>query len=732
VETFEERVNPTGMTVASLGDMYENGSAGIFRFTRTDTTDTFSVSFSLGGTANGMDYSWMPMVTFTSGGSLTADLVLSPWNDSTAEGTETISVALLSSSPWYTDTGTATMNLYDDDTVQVTVAKQGSDPTEGSNGTFRISRSGSTSGNLTVNFTTGGTATSGTDYTSIGTSATITSGNSYVDVTVTTIDDFSSKEDESATIQITDGGSVYTAYGTSAVASMAILDLNHAPVIEEDQEFELLDGIEVGMPVGTVAASDADIDQTITFSIISGNTDGAFEINEDTGLITIANASAIDYDSNPFFTLTIHVADSAGTPLTTTETVVVTLVQFVDDSITTEPQVVAALNDIYAKIIQLRDVGGLLVSNGSSYLPLNPSSSGSTIASANSIISQMAAVPDGNLNSATPYFGYLWDLGTALSHMEATVFTIAGLATEAMRLSEGDRVRQDGVMSLLAPIENWVESVHSALSSDYDRLATVNLNSLGTQPWTLCHQATEGLFLARLWNMQVSLDNVWDQTSEEPITDTVDDFLNVDIGGGINGQQAIMAAVDYSYVYASAYVMIDKGDIMLANYNNAANGYLLYNNAFSAYYNAEDALLGGADASAFGNMGVMLNQVAAAIGAAENALYREDEIANGDGALNGNAADLTRRQGIRARLESMQGELNSIAGLLSDIISQSDAIYDAVSNTSGREFAFSFPDHTIAVIEECNRAYYGFTDGVVVKGIEGYLADIADLIQSEF
>lgn len=171
-----------------------------------------------------MDVSYMPVVMFADG-QATTTLTMTPVQDSNVEGTETI-ICTISSSAWYDigSPGSATMYLYDDDTVQVSVAKQGGDPTEGGNGTFRITRTGSTSGNLTVNFTTGGTATSGTDYTSIGTSATITGGNSYVDVTVATLPDNLVEGSETATIAITDNGSTYSAYGSSAEASMSIVD----------------------------------------------------------------------------------------------------------------------------------------------------------------------------------------------------------------------------------------------------------------------------------------------------------------------------------------------------------------------------------------------------------------------------------------------------------------------------------------------------------------------------
>jgi hypothetical protein len=81
----------------------------------------------------------------------------------------------------------------------VTVAQEGGDPTEGGDGTFRITRSNN-SGDLTVNYTVGGTATGGTDFTTLAGSATITSGKYYVDVTVATLADNLVEGDEGVTI----------------------------------------------------------------------------------------------------------------------------------------------------------------------------------------------------------------------------------------------------------------------------------------------------------------------------------------------------------------------------------------------------------------------------------------------------------------------------------------------------------------------------------------------------
>ncbi|WP_442511291.1 VCBS domain-containing protein [Novipirellula sp. SH528] len=61
--------------------------------------------------------------------------------------------------------------------------------------------------------------------------------------------------------------------------------------------------------VGSVDASDVDNGNSIAYSIVGGNIGGAFVIDSGTGKITVANSSALDFDTNPSFNLIIQVQD---------------------------------------------------------------------------------------------------------------------------------------------------------------------------------------------------------------------------------------------------------------------------------------------------------------------------------------------------------------------------------------------------------------------------------------
>ena len=104
-------------------------------------------------------------------------------------------------------------------------AEAGTDP-----GTFRISRTGSTVGLLTVNYTiaTGdGQATNGTDFTPALTGvATIPSGQTFVDVTITPVNDTLIELNETATLTLGDTGSYDV--GSPATATVTITDNDSA------------------------------------------------------------------------------------------------------------------------------------------------------------------------------------------------------------------------------------------------------------------------------------------------------------------------------------------------------------------------------------------------------------------------------------------------------------------------------------------------------------------------
>ena len=104
--------------------------------------------------------------------------------------------------------------------------------------------------------------------------------------------------------------------------SFTIARANRAPEFgSATYNFSMAEDAATGAAVGTVAATDADNDDTLTYSIESGNGDGKFAISS-AGAVT--TAAALDYETTPSYTLTVQADDGNGGTATATVNVTVT------------------------------------------------------------------------------------------------------------------------------------------------------------------------------------------------------------------------------------------------------------------------------------------------------------------------------------------------------------------------------------------------------------------------
>jgi hypothetical protein len=96
---------------------------------------------------------------------------------------------------------------------------------------------------------------------------------------------------------------------------------NQSPVINS-QNFSISENSVNGVVVGTVAASNPDPGQLLTYSITAGNTGNMFTINTYTGIITLAGM--LSYATTPTYTLTVQATDN-GIPLVQNASAVITI-----------------------------------------------------------------------------------------------------------------------------------------------------------------------------------------------------------------------------------------------------------------------------------------------------------------------------------------------------------------------------------------------------------------------
>jgi hypothetical protein len=123
------------------------------------------------------------------------------------------------------------------------------------------------------------------------------------------------------TVQAGDG-----ALATTQSLLVTVADVNdNAPVVAPGQQLVLAEASVNGSVVGTVQAVDADGSNALAGWLISGgNVGGAFAIDPATGRITVADASRVDYESTPQFTLQISVTDGTHTSAVQTVTILLT------------------------------------------------------------------------------------------------------------------------------------------------------------------------------------------------------------------------------------------------------------------------------------------------------------------------------------------------------------------------------------------------------------------------
>ena len=257
----------------------EPGASGRFTVKRDgDQTANLVVNYTLTGSAsNGVDYvSPSGTVTIPAGVAAT-DVVITALNDALVEGDESVTLVLSTNAAYDIGTpGSATLTLFDDEKVTVTVAAQDATASEpGSDfGTFTLARGPVTSGDLTVNLALNGTAIAGSDYLPLENSVVIPDGSSSVSLTVIPFDDLHWEETE--TVIVTLVASTNYNLGTPRQATVNLLDdeTSGPPAVGFCfNTFAALESESPGLAVALSRTSSAPV--TVQYQVIGGTASGA-------------------------------------------------------------------------------------------------------------------------------------------------------------------------------------------------------------------------------------------------------------------------------------------------------------------------------------------------------------------------------------------------------------------------------------------------------------------------
>lgn len=173
----------------------------VFQINRPASGTAITVNYTISGTAtSGSDFTALPGSIAFASGDTSKTVTVSMLADTALEDAESVTVTITSGSgysPLVGQNQSATGWIYDGDqpTVEVNVADNTSGLTAPFSETttagedFFISRRGSTTAALMVNYTMSGTATQGGDYTALSGSATIPAGSAGVYVNVVPVND---------------------------------------------------------------------------------------------------------------------------------------------------------------------------------------------------------------------------------------------------------------------------------------------------------------------------------------------------------------------------------------------------------------------------------------------------------------------------------------------------------------------------------------------------------------
>ncbi|MEH7308609.1 cadherin domain-containing protein [Neobacillus drentensis] len=124
--------------------------------------------------------------------------------------------------------------------------------------------------------------------------------------------DYETTQSYTLTVQVSDGIDQTTAH-----VKINVKDRNDNSPVPKGFTATIAENAANGTTVGTVTATDVDTENLFTYKINAGNTSGAFAIDANTGKITVADASKLDYETIRNFSLTVQVSDGANTADTT-------------------------------------------------------------------------------------------------------------------------------------------------------------------------------------------------------------------------------------------------------------------------------------------------------------------------------------------------------------------------------------------------------------------------------
>jgi len=333
---------PQVTVVASAASLPEDGTGTVtYTFSRTGaTTVPLVVNFSTGGTAAfGTDYT-LTGGTGTLGtgtitiptGSSSGTLIMSPADDTTVEGNETVILTATAGTAYEAGTPASATSTINNDDTDVTLAVSPSSVTEDGAGNlvYTFTRAGVTSGTLTVNFDVSGDAVSGTDYEPSGSATfgttsgtvTFTGSNTTATVTLNPTGDNAVESDETAVLTLATGTGYNVASPSVATGtitnddSTVKIELLAATSVAEDGAGNLVYTLTRTGPITNALTVNVDV---------SGTASSSDDFTHDfASLNSVTGAATVTFAANSA-TKTVTIDPATDTTAEEDETVILTL-----------------------------------------------------------------------------------------------------------------------------------------------------------------------------------------------------------------------------------------------------------------------------------------------------------------------------------------------------------------------------------------------------------------------
>ena len=286
------------LSIASTSNANEDGTTGLFTFSLTeDVTEDITFTYSVVSAetdAVPADYALSlssPVTIPASNDNITITVTAN--NDTAVEGNEdlTLQIDSITSGPAVISaTNKATMVLIDNDTltVSLTTPDHGAEAgPDNASVTFSLS-SAASSGDITVGYSVGGTATSGSDFTALSGSITVDNGTSSSVLTIPVLDDSIDEDNETVVITLTSVSAGAQLSLSNASLSVNIADNDNSSIAitttdTTDEGDNAVFGVSLSAPAGA--------DTTITYTDNGTATSGT-DYTTPSGTLVIAAGSS--------------------------------------------------------------------------------------------------------------------------------------------------------------------------------------------------------------------------------------------------------------------------------------------------------------------------------------------------------------------------------------------------------------------------------------------------------